>query len=113
MLDQQIAEGFIGRKKEIDIFMQWLVDTEAPWILYFYDALKEREKKGGVGKTWLLRKAAALAREQNEKLGIVTVDFFNVADRDGITIAERVVLELKEVYPGWTPSSFEEILGEY
>src|SRR6266567_710721 len=113
MLDRQIAQGFIGRQREIETFKQWLVDADAPWILYFYDALEEQEKKGGVGKTWLLRKVAALAKEQIENIGIVTVDFFNVADRDGITIAERVVLGLKEVNPNWVPTSFEEILEEY
>lgn len=113
MLDQQTTDDFIGRKREIDIFTSWLGDPNAPWILYFHDALEEEKKKGGVGKTWLLRKCASIASQQRKGNIIVTVDFFNVQDRDGILIAERVVQALQDVYPDWFPVPFKKNLYIY
>lgn len=48
---EQLANHFVGRSTEIDIFMHWMEDPKSPWILYFYDAIQEKEKKGGVGKS--------------------------------------------------------------
>ena len=113
MPSQQIAEHFIGRQKEIEVFKQWLTDSEAPWILYFYDALKEKEKKGGVGKTWLLRKCALLAKQLRPDTTIVMIDFFNIASRDGIAVAERIVEALEAAYPQWSARTFAKSLAEY
>lgn len=110
---QQIEQHFIGRTNELDIFTNWLSDPTSPWILYFHDAAEKQEKKGGIGKTWLLRKCQQLAKQLRDDLGIVTVDFFNLADRDRITIAERVVGELQATYPQWSPTAFNEELTAY
>jgi tetratricopeptide (TPR) repeat protein len=110
---QDVPDNFIGRITEIDIFTNWLSDPNAPWILYLHDESKERAKKGGVGKTWLLRKFATLAKQQPKNFAIVMVDFFNVADRDGVIVAERVVQGLQEIYPQWSARSFRASLEEY
>ena len=91
---------FVGRRKEIDIFLRWLNDDDAPWILYLHDAAEKAEKRGGVGKTWLLREYVRQARAARQDLAIVSIDFFNVVDRDRIVIAERVVQQLQEAFPG-------------
>jgi tetratricopeptide (TPR) repeat protein len=115
MQNGQVANDFIGRKHELEIFKQWLVNTspDAHWILHFYDAMEAEEKKGGVGKTWLMRKCATIARQYYPDMTIVPIDFFNVADRDGVVIADHVVDALKSAYPEWSPSSFAETLIEY
>jgi tetratricopeptide (TPR) repeat protein len=115
MEDTQIEQNFIGHEREIEIFKQWLTatDPDAPWILFFYDALDEPEQKGGVGKTWLLRKCAMLAQKLRKDIAIATIDFFSVADRNSIVIAQRVVESLQAAYPQWFPSSFLKILAEY
>ena len=89
MPSQQITDNFIGRSRELRIFTQWLADTDSPWILYFYDAIKEKSKKGGIGKTWLLRQCAMLAKQYQPNIAIVMIDFFDITYRDGIAIAER------------------------
>ena len=94
MLFQHTTDNFIGRNKEIVLFEQWLNTMTAPYILYFYDALDEEEKKGGIGKTWLLRRCATLARQKNPAMAIVMIDFFNVADRDGKTTTVSNVEEV-------------------
>lgn len=108
-------ERFVGRKEEIAFFEQWLqtTDSDAPWILYLYDKLEEREKKGGVGKTWLLRQFATVARQISSDLVIVSIDFFNVVDRDGVVIAIRVVEAIKAIYPTWTASTFVNASNDY
>jgi hypothetical protein len=105
-------DHFIGRGKEIDLFISWVQDPKAPWILYFYDAIQEKEKKGGVGKTWLLKKCAAIAKEKYPEIGVVTVDFSHIADQDGFTIATYVVHELQVIYPHWSPTSFSQTLEQ-
>jgi tetratricopeptide (TPR) repeat protein len=112
MLFQPAADGFVGRKEEIEYFITWLTSPTSPWILYFYDALEEEEKKGGVGKTWLLRRCAELARDRLQAT-VVMIDFFNVADRDGIVVAEHIVKELQASYPEWSPQAFATALQEY
>ena len=97
--DRGALDNFIGRIKEIDIFTNWLSDSSVPWILYLHDESEERTKKGGVGKTWLLRKFATLAKQQRKNVATVMVDFFNVADRDGVVVAERIAQELQKIYP--------------
>src|SRR5690348_1052306 len=110
---QQIEQHFIGRARELEIFTDWLNDPTSPWILYFYDAIEKQEKKGGIGKTWLLRRCQQLAHQLRRDLGIVFIDFFNLADRDRFTIAERVVAALQAAHPQWSPTTFKEALSVY
>ncbi len=113
MASNQNVEHFVGRQREINGFKQWLTDSEALWILYFYDALKEKEKKGGVGKTWLLRECALLAKQLRPNTTIVMIDFFNIASRDGIAVAQRIVEALEAAYPQWSARTFVKTLAEY
>ncbi len=110
---QQTETTFVGRKKEIDLFQHWLKDDNAPWILYLHDAVEKKEKRGGVGKTWLLREYIRRARAIRPDLAIVSLDFFNVVDRDRIVIAEAVVQSLQEAFPMWSPVAFRKALSEY
>ncbi len=109
------ATHFIGREKEIQLFHTWFTApaTENPWILYLHDAQEAKEKKGGVGKTWLLRKYAEIAKKLQSDIVIVNIDFFNVPERDGAVIADRVVDALKEAYPYWKAPQFSAQLIEY
>src|SRR5215472_7184140 len=105
MLTRQSIANFIGRQREIEIFKQWLREyprPAAPHVLYLYDALDAKEKKGGAGKTWLLRKCAKIAEEEHLCSAVVMIDFFDVNFRDGATIAERIVEALTEAFPEWT-----------
>src|SRR6266487_930115 len=113
MLDEQIAEHFIGHTKELEIFEQWLTHLDGPWILFFHDATNVPAKKGGVGKTWLLRKCAKIAKARDKDVAIVVIDFFNIGDRDGVEIAQRIVKSLQEVHPEWSPEFFTNALAEY
>lgn len=113
MQGQQMSELFVGRKKEINLFENWLADDEAPWIFYAHDATEEQEQKGGIGKTWLLKEFARRVALLRPDLAIVNIDFFNVADRDRITIAERTVRSLQKAFPGWAPGAFNRTLAEY
>ena len=110
---QQSGTIFVGRKKELDIFRRWLNHDDAPWILYLHDAIERKEKRGGVGKTWLLRECIKQAQAMHPSLAIVSMDFFNVVDRDRIVIAEAVVQKLQEAFPMWSPVSFRKALSEY
>src|SRR5258708_3299753 len=113
MWTQPITKDFIDRDEELDAFTRWLGDPNAPKIIYIYDAADEKNKKGGIGKTWLLNKYIALARESPWNSLTILVDFFKVADRDGIVVAERIVGGLRERYPNWFPQAFEASLLEY
>src|SRR5690349_10675728 len=110
MLSQQRSERFIGRVHELEIYERWLNDPTQPWILSFYD---QATKKGGIGKTWLLRECAAYTRATRPDIAVVMIDFFNVQDRGGITIATRVVEQLQQVHPTWSPAAFQTTLQEY
>ena len=87
--EKRDGQRFIGHTSELDTFKRWLTNTDpnAPWILFFHDAFEQPEKKGGVGKTWLLRECAALAKQHDEQVAVVIIDFFSIADRDGAEIA--------------------------
>jgi len=113
MVGRDANEYFIGRESEIASYEEWLNRSDGPWILYFHDAFADAEKKGGVGKTWLLRECRALTRKLYPDKVIVPVDFFNVEDRNCIVIAERVIRQLKAVHPHWSPDVSDALLLEY
>src|SRR5258708_9233036 len=106
MWTQLITKDFIDRDGELDIFMRWLEDPNAAKIIYIYDATDEKNKKGGIGKTWLLNKYITLARESPWNSLTILMDFFKVADRDGIVVAKRIIRVLRERYPDWSPQTF-------
>ncbi|HLG62599.1 MAG TPA: tetratricopeptide repeat protein [Ktedonosporobacter sp.] len=114
MYKQQHIDHFIGRSQEISTFVHWLTNPISPWILYIHDAAEEANKKGGVGKTWLLRRCAELTRQRRQDTtAVVVIDFFNVGDRDGILLAEKIMTNLQEIYPVWSPSTFTEAIQQY
>lgn len=106
------TEKFVGREQEIKIFTEWLTDACGPWLLFFHDALEDGERKGGIGKTMLLKQCIKLLREQDKYIIVDMIDFFNIADRSGITIAERVIQALQKRFPDWGGQS-EQTLNEY
>jgi hypothetical protein len=106
-------EHFIGRKRELQLFENWILDPQSPWILYFYDVTLEQEKKGGIGKTWLLRQCAELASRRSPNIAVIMVDFFSVEDRDRLFLAERIVKTLHNFCPEWTPTAFTTALDLY
>ncbi|HEU5229772.1 MAG TPA: hypothetical protein VFU49_18280, partial [Ktedonobacteraceae bacterium] len=108
-----IEQDFIGREKELEVFIDWLSNPQAPWILYFYDKLEAAHKKGGVGKTWLLRRCQELARQKQQNLAIATIDFFNIEDRDAVTIAQYIVSAIQAAFKSWSPAIFNEALDDY
>src|SRR6266487_1239999 len=110
---QQRIDHFIGRGREIDIFRHWLTVADGSWILYIHDAVEEDEKKGGVGKTSLLKMWATLAKQAYPDIAIATIDFFNVADRDRVAVAEHIVAALQEAHPEWSPTSFTKAAEQY
>lgn len=110
---QEAAENFIGRDKEIRLYQEWLANPASPWILYFHDALTEPGKKGGIGKTWLLRRCISLTRELHQDIAIVGIDFFNIDDRQGIIIAQQVLEKLHETFPHWSPETSLELFQGY
>jgi tetratricopeptide (TPR) repeat protein len=115
MENGDVSEHFVGRGQEIADFKQWLTDTDpdAPWILSLYDTLTDPSKQGGVGKSWLLREFSAMAKEISPDIVTVYIDFFNIADRDGVAVAQHVVAALKDANPEWDTSTFEKSLVEY
>jgi tetratricopeptide (TPR) repeat protein len=115
MLDQQIADSFIGHEQELKAFDNWFANTDptAPWILFFHDALDQPDRKGGVGKTWLLRKCATTVKQHHKDVAIAVIDFFSIADRDGVVIAQQIVESLQATYPQWSPTAFLEVQAEY
>src|SRR5437588_5911801 len=103
---------FIGREQEITFLDHWLADENAPSIVYIHDELKEKEKKGGIGKTWLLHRFHEMV-EQHENIIPLLLDFFDVQDRDGVVIAGRVVQAVKNKYPRWTAENFDRLIQDY
>jgi tetratricopeptide (TPR) repeat protein len=103
---------FIGREQEIQQFTTWLHQPDAPWILYFHDKTEEPEKKGGIGKTWLLRQCAQEAR-QHPDIGVLMVDFFSVDDRDRLFLADKIVRAFHDLCPRWEYPAFAKIREQY
>src|SRR2546425_11230476 len=106
------AIDFIGRELEITFLREWLTVGDSPSIIYIHDALEDSEKKGGIGKTWLLRKFYELVEQQNNAIPVM-IDFFNVVDRDSIVVAEHVVQAVRKRYPHWMAENFEKLLLQY
>ena len=113
MQNLQTAHHFIGRDNELNLFKKWLVDDQAPHVLYFHDAVKEQDKKGGIGKTWLLRQCQEIVQQEHPELAVTSIDFFNVGDRNGVVVAERIVEALRATFSDWIPTSFLEAIAEY
>ena len=111
-MDHNAPNPFIERKKQIATYEQWLTDANAPRILYFYDAAPDPDKKGGVGKTKLLQECMKITKDKYQDKGIfiVSIDFFRITDRNGITIAKRVYRQLRDTYPDWSADSFASAL---
>src|SRR5262245_1345218 len=105
-MQKQVADRFIGRTHELHTFRNWLKDARAPRILYIHDATEEVDKKGGVGKTRLLQECAETARREWPHIDTVSIDFFNIAARDQITVASQIVVGLQKLYPGWSADAF-------
>jgi tetratricopeptide (TPR) repeat protein len=112
MYKLQRMNNFIGRNKEVDTFIHWLTDADAPWILYIHDAAEAIDKKGGVGKTWLLRRCANIARQKYQDITVVMADFFNISDRDYLFLAEKILTGLSNLYPNWQPEEFLEAMSQ-
>src|SRR5450631_361433 len=106
-------EQFIGRDEEIKFFGQWLSDESAAPVIYTHDSTEEKESRGGIGKTWLLRKYYELTGQINPAIIPVFFDFFNVTDRDSIVIAERIVRAVQAKYEYFSFKSFFKSLKEY
>lgn len=115
MVNGNVKEPFVGREKEVTEFSQWLADPnpDASWILSVYETQTDPSKQGGVGKSRLLRKFSDIAKQTLPNTVIAYVDFFNIADRDGVAIAQRVASALKTAYPEWNTSHSDKALEEY
>ncbi|GHO96555.1 hypothetical protein KSF_066030 [Reticulibacter mediterranei] len=71
-----LERHFIGRDQDISIFKNWLDDPEAPRILYVHDATEQPQRKGGIGKTWLLRQCVNMIKQEHPDIGVVMIGFF-------------------------------------
>lgn len=105
-------DNFIGREEKVKELTEWALSEQGETITYIHDDIPERESRGGIGKTWLLRKIQAQLQD-NPHIIPVMVDFFNVQDRDGVVIAERVVEAVKKRYPNWSTEQFNTALQLY
>lgn len=110
---QWMNENFIGRTKELSQLMRWLENTNGSRIFYLYDALEDPTKKGGIGKTWLLRKFMANLVEQQKKFIPVFFDLFNITDRNALFRARRVYQDINKEYPHWVPQKSIKIIELY
>ncbi len=104
---------FIGREQEIAFLSQWLAEDGGPSVVYIHDAIKEIEKKGGIGKTWLLNRYYELVDQQHEHIIPVAINFFDILDRNAVVIAARVVREIRKRYPHWQAEDFGKTFQEY
>lgn len=112
MLEDKTKEKFIGHEEEIKLFQNWLTTTnpQEPSVLFFFDNFEAPEKKGGIGKSRLLLKCSQIAREYPD-VAVVMLDFFTIRDRSGLEIARRVVAGLRQIYPDWSPTEFQNVLA--
>jgi tetratricopeptide (TPR) repeat protein len=111
---EPITTQFIGREQEIGFFKQWVINAGEPSIIFLHDKLEKQEKKGGIGKTYLLKEFVKIVKSTYQACVVpVSLDFFNVADRDGVVIAERLVAALQERFSYWVAERFQRIFDEY
>lgn len=104
---------FIGRDKEIQLFTDWLHDSAQPQLFFIHDASTQKNEQGGIGKTRLLRELYRKIEQEQPQIIPVLIDFFSPEDRDGVTIARRVISVLQRHYPQWSFTAFELALEEY
>jgi tetratricopeptide (TPR) repeat protein len=106
-------ETFIERKRETEIFLDWLQKTgsQQPRTLFLHSK-PGLDKQGGLGKTSLLRRFCDIAGQQEEHT-VIMIDFLTVHDRSGETIAKCIVNELSKKYTDWNTHSFHLALSEY
>src|SRR3954463_1039060 len=99
-------ETFIERKRETEIFLDWLQKTgsQQPRTLFLHSK-PGLDKQGGLGKTSLLRRFCDIAGQQEEHT-VIMIDFLTVHDRSGETIAKCIVNELSKKYTDWNTHSF-------
>ena len=69
-------ELFIGRENEIKQLEELLRDRNAKRkkIVFLYDATQVKEKKGGIGKTWLLNRFKSIAKQKEFKDNYIVID---------------------------------------
>lgn len=104
---------FIGRENEIQLFTRWLNDPTQPQLFFIHDTVTQKNEQGGIGKTRLLRELYGMVERDHPQIIPVLVDFFSPEDRDGITIARRVISTLQRHYRQWNFTTFELALEEY
>jgi tetratricopeptide (TPR) repeat protein len=106
-------ENVVRREDTLKIFQDWLQssDSRQPPVLFFYDQPAEDKRKGGIGKSWLLRQCAQMLADSPD-IAVVRVDFFSIRDRSGIELARRILAALQQVFPGWQPTAFERTVAE-
>lgn len=110
---EDTEDPVVRRKDALQIFHHWLLatDPQEPPVLFFYDQPTEDQRKGGIGKSWLLRQCVDMLANFPD-ITVVRVDFFSIRDRSGIEIAQRVLAALKGVFPHWQPTAFERVLEQ-
>lgn len=106
-------ENVIRREDTLKVFQDWLEasDDRQPPVLFFYDQAGEDQRRGGIGKSWLLRQCAQMLATAADR-AVVRVDFFSIRDRSGIEIARRILAALQHLFPAWQPTAFERMVGE-
>lgn len=104
---------FIGRENEIQLFTHWVNDPTQPQLFFIHDTATQKNEQGGIGKTRLLRELYGMIEKDHPQIIPVLIDFFSPEDRDGITIARRVISALQHHYRQWSFAAFELALEEY
>ncbi|HEY1353681.1 MAG TPA: tetratricopeptide repeat protein [Ktedonobacteraceae bacterium] len=110
---EDTEDTVVRREDTLQIFRRWLLATDPQElaVLFFYDQPTADERKGGIGKSWLLRQCVDMLKDFRD-VAVVRVDFFSIRDRSGIEIARRVLTALQGIFPHWQPTAFERVLAE-
>jgi tetratricopeptide (TPR) repeat protein len=114
MFEEREAQSFIGRTEELTFFQSWLEkkDPHASSILFFHEGPEGILPKGGIGKSWILRRCREIVSERKE-CAVVIVDFFSIQDRDGVELARRIVAGLNSLETGWSSAPFDALYERY
>lgn len=104
---------FVGREDEVQLFTRWLNNPAQTQLFYIHDASTQKNEQGGIGKTRLLRELYNTVAKDHPNMIPVLIDFFSPEDRDGVTIARRVMSTLQNRYPQWSLTAFDLALEEY